>query len=81
MENLIDKAKNFMAEKVANIKKPEATINDVDFKRLSCNSVEYLAKVSVSNPYPQPIPICEIDYVLKSSGRFDLMFIHPIFHF
>jgi LEA14-like dessication related protein len=73
MSQLLDKAKNFVAEKVANIKKPEATINDVDFKRVSRESVEYLAKVSVTNPYGHPIPICEISYTLKSAGRFDLI--------
>ncbi|KAF3952756.1 hypothetical protein ACB098_11G072800 [Castanea mollissima] len=68
MSQLLDKAKNFVAEKVANIKKPEASINDVDFKRVSRDSVEYLAKVSVTNPYGHPIPICEISYTLKSAG-------------
>lgn len=70
MSQLLDKAKNFVAEKVANIKKPEASINDVDFKRVSRDSVEYLAKVSVTNPYGHPIPICEISYTLKSAGRY-----------
>ncbi|KAG6582636.1 hypothetical protein SDJN02_20908 [Cucurbita argyrosperma subsp. argyrosperma] len=69
MADLIDKAKNFIADKVADIPKPEASVTDVDFKRLSCDSVEYLANVSVSNPYSCAIPICEISYTLKSDGR------------
>merc|ERR1712137_1105176 len=69
MSELVDKAKNFVAEKLANIEKPEACIDDVDFKRLSLESVEYLAKVSVKNPYGHSLPICEISYTLKSAGR------------
>ncbi|XP_059458220.1 desiccation protectant protein Lea14 homolog [Corylus avellana] len=69
MSQLLDKAKNFVAEKLANIEKPEACIDDVDFKRLSRESVEYLAKVSVKNPYGHALPICEISYNLKSAGR------------
>ncbi|KAF5451662.1 desiccation protectant protein Lea14 homolog [Juglans microcarpa x Juglans regia] len=69
MADLVDMAKNFVAEKLANIKKPEASITDVDFKRLSHDSVEYLAKLSVDNPYSHDLPICEISYTLKSAGR------------
>lgn len=70
MSQLLDKAKNYVAEKVTNMPKPEASVTDVDFKRVSRDSVEYLAKVSVSNPYSTPIPICEIKYSLQSAGRF-----------
>ena len=76
MSQLVDKAKNFVAEKIANVKKPEATVDDVDFKRVSKDSVEYLAKVSVSNPYGAPIPICEISYSLKSAGRYTYIAFH-----
>ncbi|XP_022147435.1 desiccation protectant protein Lea14 homolog [Momordica charantia] len=69
MAGLIDKAKEFVAEKVANMPKPEASVTDVDFKDLSRDSAEYLAKVTVSNPYSHSIPICEISYTLKSDGR------------
>nr|APT40630.1 LEA2-2 [Caragana korshinskii] len=69
MSQLLDKAKNFVAEKVADMPKPEASITDVDFKRVGREGVEYLAKVSVSNPYSTSIPICEIKYSLKSNGR------------
>ncbi|XVE73797.1 hypothetical protein DITRI_Ditri11bG0147300 [Diplodiscus trichospermus] len=69
MSQLVDKAKNFVAEKVANIKKPEATVDDVDLKHVSRECIQYGAKVSVSNPYGHSIPICEISYSFKSAGR------------
>ncbi|XP_052194595.1 desiccation protectant protein Lea14 homolog [Diospyros lotus] len=69
MADLVDKAKQFVAEKVANIPMPEATINDLDFKDIDRSGVTYAAKVDVNNPYIVPIPICEISFVLKSSGR------------
>nr|ACJ83952.1 unknown [Medicago truncatula]AFK49576.1 unknown [Medicago truncatula] len=70
MSQLLDKAKNFIAEKVADMPKPEANITDVDFKDVTRQSVEYLAKVNVSNPYSTSIPICEIKYSFKSANRF-----------
>ncbi|KAL5572953.1 hypothetical protein UlMin_022550 [Ulmus minor] len=69
MSNLLGKAKTFLAEKVAHVKTPEASVTDVDLKQVSLDSVEYLAKVSVDNPYSVIIPICEITYILKSAGR------------
>ncbi|XP_042480166.1 desiccation protectant protein Lea14 homolog [Macadamia integrifolia] len=69
MAELLDKAKNFVAEKIANIKKPEATVTDVDFKNVSRDSVTFNAKVSIMNPYSTSIPICEISYSLKSATR------------
>ncbi|KAG8488918.1 hypothetical protein CXB51_016862 [Gossypium anomalum] len=69
MAELLDKAKNFVADKVANMKKPEASITDVDLTRVGRDGIQYNAKVSVTNPYSAPIPICEISYTLKSAGR------------
>lgn len=69
MSQLLDKAKNFIAEKVADMPKPEANITDVDFKDVTRQSVEYLAKINVSNPYSTSIPICEIKYSFKSANR------------
>ncbi|KAM1019318.1 hypothetical protein ACFX2I_040700 [Malus domestica] len=68
-ESFMDKAKNFVAEKIGNMGKPEAEVTDVDFKKVSLSSVEYLAKVSVTNPYSHSIPICDIKYTLKSVNR------------
>ncbi|XP_028769330.1 desiccation protectant protein Lea14 homolog isoform X1 [Neltuma alba] len=61
--------KTYVAKKIADVPMPEASVDDVDFKSVSREGVEYLAKVSVSNPYPTPLPICEISYSLKSDGR------------
>ncbi|XP_047164458.1 desiccation protectant protein Lea14 homolog [Vigna umbellata] len=69
MSQLLDKAKTYVADKVANMPKPEATVADVDFQKVSRDSVQYLAKVSVSNPYATPLPICEIKYSFKSADR------------
>ncbi|XWS46158.1 hypothetical protein CRYUN_Cryun14cG0039600 [Craigia yunnanensis] len=69
MSQFVNKAKNFVAEKVANIKKPEASVTDVDLKNVTRECIEYGAKVSVSNPYSTPLPICEISYTFKSAGR------------
>ncbi|XP_016505809.1 desiccation protectant protein Lea14 homolog [Nicotiana tabacum] len=67
--DLIDKAKNFVTEKIANMEKPEATITDVDLKKIGLGGLTFHAKVAVKNPYSVPIPIMEIDYVLKSASR------------
>lgn len=69
MSQMLGKAKNFVAEKVANVKKPEASVADVDLKGVSRECVTYNAKVNVSNPYNHDIPICEISYKLRSAGR------------
>ncbi|KAF4386649.1 hypothetical protein CsatB_011743 [Cannabis sativa] len=68
--SFLEKAKAFMAEKVAaHVKTPEASVTDVDLKHVSLNSVEYLAKITVDNPYGVDIPICDIAYLLRSAGR------------
>ncbi|KAM7472246.1 hypothetical protein LguiA_010429 [Lonicera macranthoides] len=69
MAGLVDMAKEFVAEKVANVKTPEASVTDVDLKDVSRDGITYNAKVSVTNPYSVPIPICDITYSLKSAGR------------
>ncbi|XP_058103584.1 late embryogenesis abundant protein Lea14-A [Magnolia sinica] len=69
MAQLIGKAKNFVAEKVAHIKKPEANLTDVSVKKVSKDSATFNGQVSVSNPYSHDLPICEITYSLKSADR------------
>ncbi|OAY49090.1 late embryogenesis abundant protein Lea14-A [Manihot esculenta] len=69
MLQLLDKAKNFVVEKVVNLKKPAATVNDVDMSSVHRDYVEYFAKISISNPYSHSLPICEVSYTLKSDGR------------
>lgn len=71
--DLIDKAKNFVSEKLTNMEKPEATITDVDLKRIGFDGISFHAKVAVKNPYSVPVPIMEIDYILKSATRFDFL--------
>ncbi|KAI3764404.1 hypothetical protein L2E82_14411 [Cichorium intybus] len=69
MAGLVDKAKEFVTEKVANMKKPEATVKNVDLKEVTCQCITYKADVNVSNPYSTSIPICEITYTFKSADR------------
>ncbi|XP_018461589.1 probable desiccation-related protein LEA14 [Raphanus sativus] len=70
MASLLDKAKDFVADKLAGVPKPEGSVTDVDLKDVNRDSVEYLAKVSVTNPYSHAIPICEINFTIHSAGRF-----------
>lgn len=70
--DLLEKAKNYVAGKVTDVPKPEASINDVDFKKITRECITYQADVSVKNPYSVSIPICEISYVLKSAGRLSI---------
>ncbi|KAH7686256.1 LEA14-like protein [Dioscorea alata] len=69
MASLIDKAKGFVAEKIANIPKPEGSVTEVSFKEVTRKAATFNAQVSVDNPYVTPLPICEVSYTLKSSGR------------
>ncbi|KAL6982058.1 Late embryogenesis abundant protein Lea14-A [Sarracenia purpurea var. burkii] len=68
MADLLHKAKNYAAEKVLHVKKPEASVTDVDVK-VGRHGIAYAAEVSVDNPYSHSIPICEISYSVKSAGR------------
>lgn len=65
----MDAIKEFVSEKISEMPKPEATFEDFDLKGVAMDGVSYLAKIAVSNPYPAPIPICEVDYSLKSDAR------------
>ncbi|KAH6789250.1 Late embryogenesis abundant protein [Perilla frutescens var. frutescens] len=67
--DLVDKAKEFVADKVANMAKPEASVDDVDLKHVGRDGITYLAKITVVNPYGVSIPVCEIIYTLKSVDR------------
>lgn len=69
MAGFLDKAKRFVTENVGNLKAPEANVTDVDLKGVGMGSVEYLAKVTVDNPYSHSIPICDISYTFKSANR------------
>lgn len=67
--DLLNQAKDFITEKVGDIPKPEPTVNNVDLKNVTRESIEYKADVSVKNPYTHSIPICEISYSLKSGDK------------
>ncbi|KAL5701942.1 Late embryogenesis abundant protein Lea14-A [Ranunculus cassubicifolius] len=69
MSGFIESAKNFVAEKIANIKYPEAELKDVDLDDVNRDHVVLKGKVSVNNPYNHSIPICDISFVLKSVDR------------
>ncbi|KAK4852189.1 hypothetical protein QYF36_021734 [Acer negundo] len=69
MSSLLNKAKEFVADKVVHVKKPEASVEDVDLKHLSRENVEYAARICVDSPYSHSLPICEISYSFKSAGR------------
>ncbi|GFP82875.1 desiccation protectant protein lea14 homolog [Phtheirospermum japonicum] len=67
--DIIEKAKNYKSENMANMPTLEATITDVDIKGFSLSKLTLFAKVPISNPYFIPIAIGEITYFLKSAGR------------
>ena len=69
MAKLVEKAKKVVEEKVANVKKPEAWVTDMDLADFCSDAITYTAKVAVKNPYSSPIPICQISYSFKSKGR------------
>ncbi|CAO2204070.1 unnamed protein product [Urochloa humidicola] len=69
VSGLMDKAKGFMAEKVAQIPKPEASLDRVSFRSISRQGIELHSHVDVSNPYSHRIPICEVTYTFKSDGK------------
>lgn len=70
MSKFVEAAKNYVSQKVTNMKKPEANLTGVGLNSVSREGVEYNAKVSVDNPYSHSLPVCEVSYILKSAGRF-----------
>lgn len=66
---ILEKAKNYVTEKLADTPVPEATIPDVDLKGFGLDGITLLAKVAVTNPYGVSIPICDIGYAVKCSDR------------
>ncbi|CAO1948303.1 unnamed protein product [Urochloa humidicola] len=69
MSGLVDKAKGFVAEKVAQIPKPEASLERVSFSSISRQGIELHSHVDVTNPYSHRIPICEVTYTFKSDDK------------
>jgi hypothetical protein len=69
MASLMDKAKGFVADKIAHMPKPEASLDKVTFKGMTRDSITVHSHVNVTNPYSHRIPICDIAYVLKCGGK------------
>jgi LEA14-like dessication related protein len=69
MAGLMDKAKGFVADKIAHMPKPEASLDKVTFKGMTRDAITVHSHVNVTNPYSHRIPICDIAYVLKCGGK------------
>lgn len=69
MAQLMDKAKGFVADKVARVQKPEADLSDLSVQHVGRDGATLGGRLDVRNPYSHSIPICEISYSLMSAGR------------
>ncbi|XP_051210552.1 desiccation protectant protein Lea14 homolog [Lolium perenne] len=69
MAGLMDKAKEFVADKIAHMPKPEATLDKVSFKGMTRDAITVHSHVNVTNPYSHRIPICDITFSLKCGGK------------
>ncbi|XP_047044925.1 desiccation protectant protein Lea14 homolog [Lolium rigidum] len=69
MSSLMDKAKGFVADKIAHMPKPEASLDKVTFKGMTRDAITVHSHVNVTNPYSHRIPICDITYSLKCGGK------------
>jgi hypothetical protein len=69
MSSLLDKAKEFVAEKIAHVPKPEASVTGVTFKSVSRECITLHSEVDVNNPYSHRLPICDVSYTLKSGEK------------
>ncbi|KAJ3701788.1 hypothetical protein LUZ61_005493 [Rhynchospora tenuis] len=70
MSGFLDKVKGYATDKIANVRKPEASVTGVSYKSVSRQGITLHSEVDVNNPYSHRLPICEISYSLKSDGRF-----------
>uniref|UniRef100_K3Z7S1 Uncharacterized protein n=1 Tax=Setaria italica TaxID=4555 RepID=K3Z7S1_SETIT len=70
-QSLMDKAKEFVVDKIAHIPKPEASLDSVSFKSMSRECITLHSNVNISNPYDHRLPICEVTYTLKCAGKVD----------
>ncbi|NP_001296983.1 hypothetical protein SEVIR_3G132100v4 [Setaria viridis] len=68
-QSLMDKAKEFVVDKIAHIPKPEASLDSVSFKSMSRECITLHSNVNISNPYDHRLPICEVTYTLKCAGK------------
>ncbi|KAK1273306.1 hypothetical protein QJS04_geneDACA012341 [Acorus gramineus] len=56
MAQLVDKAKNWVSEKVANVKKPEAELGDISVKNVSKDSTNFTSQNSCSRTSSRALP-------------------------
>ncbi|CAO2038824.1 unnamed protein product [Urochloa humidicola] len=69
MAKLVDKAKGFIADKVAKVEKPGAELADVSVGPVGRDGSTLASHIDVRNLYSHAIPVCEISYSLRSAGR------------
>ena len=68
--SLVGKAREFVVETIAQIPRPEASLERVSFKSVSREGITLHSHVDVSNPYSYRIPICELTYTFRSDGKY-----------
>nr|CAA10047.1 Lea protein [Pseudotsuga menziesii] len=69
MASLMDKAKQFVVDKIAHIEKPSADVTDIDMKNLTTDSVTLESAIDITNPYDHDLPIWEISFRLRSADK------------
>ncbi|CAO2038700.1 unnamed protein product [Urochloa humidicola] len=69
MAKLVDKAKGFVADKVAKVEKSGVELADVSVGPVGRDGSILASRIDVRNPYSHAIPVCEISYSLRSAGR------------
>lgn len=69
MASLMDKAKEFVVDKIAHIEKPSADVTDIDMKNLTMQSITLESAIDITNPYSHDLPIGQISYRLRSADR------------
>ena len=81
MDELIDMAKDFIAENVLHMEKPEADLTDVEVKHIDRSALSLESNVAISNPYSHDLPIFELSSQIKSGGRYKYIYIqHECMH-
>lgn len=69
MASLMDKAKQFVVDKIVHIEKPSADVTDIDMKNLTTDSVTLESAIDITNPYDHDLPIGEISFRLRSADK------------
>ncbi|CAK9276225.1 unnamed protein product [Sphagnum jensenii] len=69
MAGLINDAKEWVADEIANIPKPSADLTDVHIKHATTSAVQLKSDVTVTNPYDHELPLIEITYFLRSNDK------------